>query len=156
MNHRFATKNDPLNMQCEKQMGRHLAQVEAGWAIVALDGVDAGFGLGEVAAGEQVATGLVGAWGDWLRDGELNTVILVGEPESSGGFTALSLPFGEVWEVAAGGGWDKSGAVYTGGLHGSWLDDVEAVTRRLLVNDRSWPRDEILTGTECCGECSLR
>ena len=104
-----------------------VVQAEGGCSLVALGATDGVGDHDQVVVGEQVGSGLVAGWGNLLGDEELETVVLAGDPESAGGVDAGSSPLWDVWESSVGVAGDEGGALYTGGLHGTGLDDGEGV-----------------------------
>lgn len=134
-----------------------VVQAEGGCSLVALGATDGVGDHDQVVVGEQVGSGLVAGWGNLLGDEELETVVLAGDPESAGGVDAGSSPLWDVWESSVGVAGDEGGALYTGGLHGTGLDDGEGVAG-WGVSLRSEKKREkrMLTGTGCCVGCSRR
>lgn len=108
-------------------------QVERGGTVVALD---LGVGLGghdKLVVGDQVSTSLVGARGDWLRDGESKSRIAADDGESSGGLLASALR--NIRQSSVGVGAHKCRALDTGGLHCARLQDGEGVPKQMLGYD---------------------
>lgn len=108
---------------------KNLLEVERAGTSVVLNNSVGLVGDLEVRVGEKVGASLVAARGNRLRDGEGETLGTADDVESAGGEGAGALL--DIGESAVGVAGDKSGAVDTGGLHGTGLDDSKSVTRRL-------------------------
>lgn len=105
-----------------------LLQVESGGAGVLLLGGGAGLLHDQLAGGDGVLAGLVGAGGDLLADLEDEAAVGLGDGPGAGGLLAGAV--GDLGQAAVG---DDLGAALLGrGLHGAGLEEAELVAGRCV------------------------
>lgn len=145
-----------------------LLQVESGGASVLLLGGGAGLLHDQLAGGDGVLAGLVGAGGDLLADLEDEAAVGLGDGPGAGGLLA-----GAVGDLGQAAVRDDLGAAVLGlRLHGAGLEEAELVAGRWVCvstnpgSGMGMPRlracracgggELILTRTERCGGCTRR